>query len=312
MDWNSFIDEHLSKGALPVPARLQTALALLESLRENSSLMLADHLASAGSAGLIGHETLGKRAHERWNLQPLSRTHGRRSSHLPQWGQLLLDVLLADGFDPKNPAHTTALLDGAQKCIADRLRSLSESDPILVHVRNRSVPSIIGEVLRLAEVKGKSGDVAQYLVGAKLEARFGIELPLFPVNKADHTVRGSTESRRGDFEIGNSVIEVALGPPDDKHLEQIADAVESRETEFWLLTRSDRVPAWLNEVARREGLDKQRVVVTSVEKFVGQNISEMGRFETAATHEQLLKLFDYYNERWVKNLGTPGIRIQIR
>ena len=40
-------------------------------------------------------------------------------------------------------------------------------------------------MLRAAEEKGKSGDVAQYLVGAKLALRFNLEIPVYPANKSD-------------------------------------------------------------------------------------------------------------------------------
>jgi hypothetical protein len=51
------------------------------------------------------------------------------------------------------------------------------------------------------------------------------------------------------------------------------------------------------------------VVVTSVEAFVGQNITELGEFSAKGKADRLRALFDLYNERWVARVGTPGIRI---
>jgi hypothetical protein len=47
---DEFVAKQMKKGRILVPARLQAALALLEKLRTNPSLELADHLASKGSS----------------------------------------------------------------------------------------------------------------------------------------------------------------------------------------------------------------------------------------------------------------------
>ena len=97
-------------------------------------------------------------------------------------------------------------------------------------MRGRSAEAVIHEVLRQAELKGKSGDVAQYLVGAKLALRFNREIPVFPVNKADRKSRADRDARLGDFQIEDAVIEVAVGLPDEKHVVQIA---ERWKTKTW-------------------------------------------------------------------------------
>jgi hypothetical protein len=59
-------------------------------------------------------------------------------------------------------------------------------------------------------------------------------------------------------------------------------------------------------------IDPARVVVSSVEAFVGQNITELGEFSSPGKSSQLKLLFDLYNERWVGKIGSPGIRIVIK
>lgn len=105
------------------------------------------------------------------------------------------------------------------------------------------------------------------------------------------------------------MIEIALGLPDDKHLNQIAEAHEDPDLEVWLLVHHDRVASWTNELPKTEGIDLKRVVVTSVAAFVGQNIAEIGKFSARGRSESLAKLFSLYNERWIDQVGTPGIRI---
>ena len=154
--------------------------------------------------------------------------------------------------------------------------------------------------------------MAQYLVGAKLQLRLKREIEVMPANKGDRKSRADLKARTGDFEIENATIEVAVGLPDDKHLAQVAEALEDSDVEVWLLTRHDRVATWSNELEAFEGIDMKRVVVTSVEAFVGQNISELGAFSFKGKASHLQELFDLYNERWVAKVGTPGIRIIVK
>ena len=102
--FDAFLETHAMEGKRFVPARLQAALALLERLRDFPTLDLKEHLSQSGSAGIKSHETFGEKAHDRLNLQAVNKTHGRRSSNLPGWGQELLDIVAKLGFanaDPK-------------------------------------------------------------------------------------------------------------------------------------------------------------------------------------------------------------------
>ncbi|MDB5358173.1 MAG: hypothetical protein JWN24_4626 [Phycisphaerales bacterium] len=311
MQFNDFIQKYMRKGNRPVNARLQTALALLERLRENQSLNLSDHLASAGSSGLEGHETWGDKAHDRLSLEALNTTHGRRSSSLQDWGSQLLDILKAAGFETASVAARSELIDEAQAAFGSILRNVLEQEPMRVRLKTRSAEAVIREVLEQADDKGKSGDVAQYLVGAKLMLRLGVEVPVHPANKADRKSRGDRSARLGDFEIEDAIIEVAVGLPDDKHISQIVDALQDTDKEVWLLTRGQRVKTWQEELDDIEGLDLKRVIVGSVEGFVGQNITELGKFSAKGRAAQLEELFKLYNGRWIANVGIPGMLIEI-
>lgn len=312
MNVDGFILRHMRKGKRFVAARLQTAIALLERLRTNPSLRLDDHLASKGSSGLESHETYGQLAHDRLALEPINKNHGRRSSSLQDWGQELLDLLNNAGFSVASQNARQRLIDETQATVAARLREILEQEPFKVRLRGRSAEAIIGDVLSQADEKGKCGDVAQYLVGAKLALRFDHDVPVLPANKADRKSRVDPKSRLGDFELGSAVIEVAMGLPDEKHVVQITEALEDVDLEVWLLTRADRVATWKNELRGAEGVDFRRVVVASVEAFVGQNITELGGFSAKGKQVKLQELFELYNNRWIRALGTPGMRIEAK
>ncbi len=305
---DEFIQTHMRKSGRLVPARLQSVLALLERLREHPSLTLGDHFASEGSSGLRSHETYGKAAHDRLQLDPVNSTHGRRSSHLTAWGQALLDVLREQQFE--DAARRESLISSAQSEIAAALNSYMHSQPLRVKLRGRSAEGVIRELIDQADEKGKGGDVAQYLVGAKLELRLGTDVAAHAANLADrHPARDCGEGL-GDFEVGDCVIEVALGYPDEKHLEQIFEAVETNGREVWILTRHQRVESWRKEISTLGVAIAARTVVAAIDAFVGQNITELGAFASAGKHQNIRSLIDIYNRR-MRSIGVAGLAIDL-
>jgi hypothetical protein len=310
---DKFIKEKFNKSGSLVAARLQTALALLERLRELPNLQLAQHLSEAGQS-LISHETYGDNAHKRLSLEKINKNHGRRSSSIRDWGQGLLDLLKEEQFERLNDKRRASLLDCAQERMAEHLRGILNLEPLTVRVKGRSAEAVIAEALAQAESKGRMAMVAQYLVGAKLQLRFPSKLDLIkvlPANKGDRKSRSDEQQRRGDFDLGEYVIEVTVAPPDAKHMDQVATILEDADAEVWLLVRGDRLQFWKAEIEGAE-LDQRRVVVASIELFVGQNVTELGDLSAKGKAEQLDKLFRIYNEVWVAKLGSPGIRIVIK
>ena len=310
---DEFIEKQIKRGKRGnIPARLQAAIALLEKLRVKPALRLEDHLASPGSAGLKSHETYGDRAHERLQLEPINKNHGRRSSDLGNWGPNLLDLVKLAGFLEKSQGERNKLIDEIQFMLSRPLRSILEEEPLEARGRGRSAEHVIGDVLDQAEEKGKSGELAQYIVGAKLRLKFNAYIPPLPYNKGDRKSRSDPDARSGDFQMEDAVIEVALGLPDEKHVSQVVDVLEETDLEIWLLTRAERVETWKKELKRIIGAEMKRVVVDSVEGFVGQNVTELGRFSSKGKTENLVALFDIYNKHWVESVGPPGIRIVMK
>jgi hypothetical protein len=271
---DDLVNEHGKKGGVCVPARLQSMLALLESLRGLPTLELSDHLSGAGQS-LKGHEPLAASALKRLGLASLNKNSGRRSSNLHAWANPLLTIISDAGFSKASERKRLELLDDAQNQIGYHLRQLIEEGPLRIKTQGKTAEAVISDLLKQAEKKNKGGDVAQYLVGAKLTIRLQIDIPVHGANKGDRKSHADTSARLGDFEVGNTIIEIAIGKPDDKHLEQIEEIVDTTDREVWLLTREDRVAAWKNEIAQLLGKRVGRIVVASVESFVGQNITEL-------------------------------------
>ncbi|CAG1010973.1 hypothetical protein PHYC_03972 [Phycisphaerales bacterium] len=219
------------QGSRLVPGRLQAAMVLLESLRGRLDFELSKHTV-VGGAGVRSHESLAEAALQRFGLDAVNRNSGRRSSNLPLWGQPLLEAMRT----AKVTAQSQEPLDRVQKWLADRLRTVLETEPIEVRLEGRSAEAVVAELLRQADQRGRVGAVAQYLVGSKLKLRFpGVDVPVLPYNK------GNLGQRQADFHIGEAAIEVALGTPDEAHLHQVRAILDESRTEVWLLVRASRL-----------------------------------------------------------------------
>lgn len=310
---NDFMELHMKQGGTFVPARLQSMLALLERLRDHPELMIERHLAKAGQS-LAGHETYGDAAHQRLGLEPINKNHGRRSSNLGAWGQQLLDLLAEHGFKRLTADARGVLIDGLQNQVAAPLHQRLSEEPLSVRTKGRSAASVITDLLDQAEAKGQLGAVAQYLVGAKLQLRFpdrASEILILGSNRGDRRSRGDEDARRGDFDLGEYVFEITVASPDAKHSAQVEQILADVHAEAWLLVRDRHLQAW-NKVLSEFAIDHHRLVVASIELFVGQNVAELGQLSADGQREQLLALFEIYNSQWIPKVGSPAIIIQVK
>lgn len=306
-----FYEKHFRKSGTYVPGRVQASLVLLERLRKQPSLRLVDHETGQSKAGIKSHETLAKQWQTRYEVPAINSNSGRRASNLQSWGQPLLDLLGKSGFDLAQ--RRAGIIDQWQNDLVSLLRSVLEAKPIIAITRGRSEESIISGVLDDAAHRGLAGQVAQYLVGAKLMLKYpDLPIPKHPFNKGDRRHLGDKKARIADFDIANTAIEVAVGPCDDKHVEQIIAALRNPDIVFRLLVRSARLRIWTDELALRENIRHERLVVTSIESFVGQNISEIARFDSKASRTTLNTLIDIYNREWVDHLGPATLRIEMQ
>ena len=164
--------------------------------------------------------------------------------------------------------------------------------------------AVIGDILDQAQGKKRSKDVAEYLVGAKLELRFG-EGAVQPKN-----VNTPSLEQLADFRFGGAAFEVTtVENPDRAHLNKIGEILANTGLELWLLTRKRDRERWQNAIDALYGDQGSRVVVTDIETFVGQNTSEIGRFVPEETRATLAELFARYANRWLPAAGAGGLRI---
>lgn len=210
-------------------------------------------------------------------------------------------LLPENGVGPTPP---TVALQPKDDVPGFTLSLINEDKPLIARYSKGSAVAVICDILDQAQEKKRSKDVAEYLVGAKLELRFG-EGAVQPKN-----VNTPSLEQLADFRFGGAAFEVTTAASADRaHLNQIGEILTNTGLELWLLTRKRDREKWQNAVDAMYGDQANRVVVTDIETFVGQNTSEIGRFVPEDTRATLAALFSRYTNRWLPATGAGGLRI---
>jgi len=195
-------------------------------------------------------------------------------------------------------------LTEVQSVAAKRLMAINDDKPLIARYSKGTAVNVISDILDQAQAKKRAKDVAEYLVGAKLQLRFGDHI-VKPKN-----VNTPSLGQLADFRVGNTAIEVTTVERADKsHLDQVAGILKDTGLQVWLLTRMKDREKWQNAVDAIFETQSARVVVADIETFVGQNISEIGVFKTEQVVAALVRLFDQYNNCWLPPAGSGGIKI---
>ena len=151
------------------------------------------------------------------------------------------------------------------------------------------------------------GAILQHLVGAKLELRFSGNPDVIVEHNKSATADIQT-NRKGDFDIGNSVIHVTKTPTLDHFRKSLANAKSGRTT--YLLIPEDKMG--LSDLSRDIDSDyKSKVNLFSVEQFLAQNIDEIGQFRKDISIRTLESLLLKYNELVEKYENDSSLKIVI-
>ena len=173
-----------------------------------------------------------------------------------------------------------------------------------------TVAAAIHDLLKQSEERGQAHAVSMGLIESALRLQLQESPPRRGQQNSKRQVCDITTSS-GEIRYSTSRFIIARGLPDDQTLARIRELLSQREIEVWIITRDHRVAAWKNEIAQLLGKRVGRVVVASVESFVGQNITELAGFSSSEKLERIAQLVDVYNSKWVDAVGSPSIRISI-
>jgi hypothetical protein len=209
-----------------------------------------------------------------------------------------------DGIAELSPEERLQVIDELRKWLTGRAKECFDRKRIEVSIElEKPMSCIIGDILQAAHDRNLASAVAQHLVGAKLTLR----CPDTQIENHSYTTADEQLGRPGDFLIGDSVFHVTVAPMPplfEKCLRNISDGYR-----VVVLTQRTRLEA-ARQMAEQAGLHN-RIDVSSVEQFVGQNVCETGKFTRLGTQHELRSLSEVYNSR-VEELETnKAIMIEI-
>jgi hypothetical protein len=281
----------LFRDRLPAKGAITAALHVLERLRADYQLDVAEHVAG-GEAQITG---LSADAAERLlarfgEMRQLSSIGGRSNRGTRRDVASLLTSLRPLGLDRVEPEARDRILVELQRHIvvefvsrffaAKRVRAAF--DPAA------ATAQFIDALLADARSNGKHGAVAEYLVGAKLTCRF----PESAVRNKQFNTADAQGGHAGDFELGNTAFHVTVAPAPNLFPKMKADLDRGLRV-YLLVPRSLVVGAQQNADVTASG----RIAVESIESFVATNIDELSGFDGTKLRSGLRRLLETYNQR---------------
>ena len=176
---------------------------------------------------------------------------------------------------------------------------------------NRSLRAVVTDLLEQAFKRQENspgrtdaGAFMQHLVGAKLACAMHPD----PIEHNSYSTADAPTSRRGDFEIGDTVIHVTTSPGEAVIARCKQDLAHGLHP--ILITLPDRAPVAVG-LARNIGIE-DRFDILDVEQFLVLNLYEWRRFQTANRRATLEDIISRYNAI-VDGVETdPGLKIAFR
>lgn len=175
------------------------------------------------------------------------------------------------------------------------------------HSISKVVSSILAEARkRQQEMPGTmvEGTVLQHLVGAKLVLALGRDA----VEHHGSSVADAADSRRGDFNLGDSAIHVTTTPT-----EQLMTKCKgniSAGARPIVVCPKDKVAAAL-QLAENVGI-RDRLEVYDAEVFISTNVHELGKFEGGKIRATTRQLLETYNEIVKDAENDPSLQIELK
>lgn len=296
--WESFPIRSRSRG------NIAGGLVLLENLRGNLSFNIDDHKAARSDQLRNGGPTHVRNILARFGeSRTLSREGGRTNRGLMTNLSSFLAALANSGITTLNTDEQASAIDSMQGFLVDRAKDIFNADIIsFEYTASASCRHIIAKILDVARQRQKAGDVAEYLVGAKLALRF----PEHDIRNSAANAADDQTDEKGDFQIHDSVFHVTIAP-NLGHYEKCRQNIDEGLRVF-LLVPDDRLSGARQNAEQEVGED---ITVESIQSFVGQNIEELAEFAGDKVGSNIRLLLEKYNDRVSQVETDLSLRIRI-
>ncbi len=290
-EWFAHLKRLTRYNGLPAKGTIAAALIVLERLRDDCELRIANHLAP-GEAQIAGmslpalQKILGRYGEDR----PFPSEGGRtnRGNNAPV--KLMLKVLAEHGLCELSGIERNQTIDDLQAFLVKQLDTYYTLERIaFAFDPHKPTKAIVTQILNEAKKRKSAGIVAQHLVGAKLACRFpSIEIANYSSSAADNP-----GGRAGDFIVSDTAFHVTVAPTPG-HLKRCRANLEQGLASYLLVADASLPKAYV--LAELEGL-ADRVSVESIESFVSHNIAELSAFATSNSASTWSTLVHEYNRR---------------
>lgn len=277
-------------GGFPAKGTMAGALVVLEHLKQDFDLDIDAHTAEGGSQikGASGAAVKKILADFDETRQFVSEG-GRTNRGLRGDVESMLVALKPLGLDKLKEKQRNKVIEDCQRFIVDQVREWHGRQRLeIVFEPSMTTRDLVRQILAKAKECEQSGQVAQYLVGAKLALRFpDIDIPNESYSTADQQL-----GRPGDFVVKDTAFHVTMTPM-DKVYERCRQNVEQGMRAYLLVPDDHVQSARLRAKEEVQG----RVAVESIESFVGQNVEEMAGFSQRDLNAKFYELLVVYNKR---------------
>jgi hypothetical protein len=289
-EWFNSLKSHKPSGG-PARGTIAAALVILETLKDDFNLSLEHHRA-AGKAQIKGlsPSAVSKILARFGETRPFLKEAGRTNRGGPGDIEKMLHTINCVGLDKLSLEERNRVLVSLQEFLVNKIRDYHNRQKLkLIFSLNKSLWNIIHELLDTAREQGKEGQVAQYLVGAKLQVRF----PEIAVGNESYSTADDQLGRPGDFLIGDTAFHVTVAPMAAVY-EKCRTNIE-QGFKVYLLVPYRRLSA-ARQIAEDTGIEQQ-IAIEAIESFVSQNIEELSAFSKQKLATEFKLLLETFNKR---------------
>ena len=282
--WESFPQRARSRG------NIAGGLVLLENLRANFDLDVEAHKATGSDQLKNATRTNVQRVLARFGEERvLLKEGGRTNRGLMKNLTPLLRALSGVDMTQLSQKERKIALENMQSFLVEKAKEIFNAEKLSLEYRKDIISrEVIGMILEAARKRRKAGEVAEYLVGAKLALRF----PDYSIRNSAASAADDQTDENGDFQINDCVFHVTVSP-NSGHYEKCRRNLADGFRVFLLVP--DMILAGTRQNADLE--TDGRVSVEAIESFVSQNLEELSDFAGEKISQNMTLLLETYNER---------------
>lgn len=302
--WNSLTPIRGNNG-LPAKGTVAGALVVLDKLKLEYNLDLNHYRAKRGQSQIEG---VGKARTQRI-LAQFGETRvfveegGRTNRGLAGDIATLLEALKQARLEQLSVEERNKILTQLQGFLAQKVSEYFGRERLkFLYNPSYTIWQNIHELLEIARQNGKEGQVAQYLVGAKLALRF----PDLIVRNDSYSTSDAPSGSPGDFLINDTAFHVTVSP-NQGHWEKCKRNVNLGYSAYLI------VPVRISSGTRQyaENFLPSHITVHSIEAFVSQNLDELSIFSKDKLVSGFYQFLIKYNQRVDQIESDKSLLIEI-